>query len=191
MMKSLLLVSIFCFVGISRGVFGDGFDSVTAPVVPNISSIVIKQTGQIVYDLSTNTFRGFDSLGNWDAITPGLSLSTLGSGGAAYRLESAELTVGTSCAVSNASSSWITATGATCTVTGISTFVIPTATFTSGGSAVAPNCNCTVQSASNIPWVCTILPSSSSLYVEIRNGQNGYTPGSTILAWVMCQGPKN
>lgn len=42
-----------------------------APVVTSTSAVGEKPVGSIIYDVSTNQFKGLDTSGNWDAMTAG------------------------------------------------------------------------------------------------------------------------
>jgi len=50
--------------------------NLVVPVVPDTSSVSDKQSGMIVFDVSTLQFKGLDTLGNWNAFNTGTVTST-------------------------------------------------------------------------------------------------------------------
>lgn len=156
---------------------------VVAPSVPGTASVSAPQVGMIVYDASSDQFKGLNSSGNWDAMTAPNAGNLVTSGGA-MRIESAR--INSSCSsVASASSNWISslnspATGK-CDLTLNSTFSSqPVCTLTfddpsfSGGAARV----CYTDSAN-----------SDSTHIKTRCKSTD-TTDSTVGFNIVCIGPR-
>lgn len=82
-----------------------------APSVPSSGALTNQSVGSIVYDQSTNQFKGYDSTGSWDAMTvPGVALNVSSSNSGQVRVESALINISgaSTCSVVQQTGNWIT-----------------------------------------------------------------------------------
>jgi hypothetical protein len=160
-----------------------------APVVPDADAITNAQVGTIVYDATSNQYRGLNSAGDWDAMTvPGVSQVT--SGGTSEKIE--RVTVVTSgagtCATSNSSSSWIV--GAVRISSGRCSLNI------SGAFSSTPTCVVSAIEGANTAtdgYWGRVMNASATLLEVVSYYQNGLTTFSmsdNVALNVICMGPR-
>lgn len=138
---------------------GLDFAAPAVPAAPSIGVVPDLRVGTIVYDESTDQFKGLNASGTWDPMTvPGGSANITSSSAGRYHVETASLSQTGSCAINSQSGSWV-ASGVNNT-TGDCTWTIASGEFSS-----APNCTC---SPGNTGTGVTCISRTSRTSTSIR-----------------------
>src|SRR5258708_5595387 len=143
LVAALLATHAFADDASYRLLASSGFDF-AAPSVSSTSAVANKQIGMIIFDASTNQFKGLDSSGSWDAMTiPGTSANVYSSSTGQDRLERAKIANnGTTASITSQSGNWLTSVSRT----GLGTVQL---TLTTAFSAI-PTCTCTGFNDNNL-----------------------------------------
>ena len=162
--------------------------SFTAPTVTGITSGLtdVSAVGTIVYDASSNQFKGLDNNGVWDPMTiPGGAPNVTSTGPDVYNVNSAYIANNGSCSITDQTGSWITSVSHT--GSGQCTLTIPATEFTS-----VPFCTCTADSGTSAV-VCTYnrgVSSSTSVVVTGFTGGAGGGASADGNFTITCMGVK-
>ncbi len=160
------------------------FDFV-APSVSSTSAVSDKQIGMIVFDASTNTFKGLDSSGNWDAMTiSGSSPNVTSNSSGQERVERVLIANNGTASISSQSGTWVSSVSRTST--GYVTVTIANGAFTS-----APTCVCSSQDGATPGGFCSVENggTTTTLKYATRNGAGGGGSLADMAAGIICMGP--
>jgi hypothetical protein len=153
-----------------------------APVVPSTSSVADKTVGQIIFDASSNSFKGLDSSGNWDAMTvPGANAVT--SGGSSERVERALIVVNSAstCSITSQSGTWVSSVAA---ASSVCTLTVAAGIFSSTPTCVAS------RNGTNANLAVAVGNSATSISIAAYDTAGTILNGGTIGVNVICMGPR-
>jgi len=172
----------------------DSFDF-NAPIVSSTSGVSDKQVGMIIYDLSTNQFKGLNNAGSWDAFS--IPNGNPVTSGGTERIE--RLTFGgssnpsdcsgngTTCTIYNQSSAWYTSV-----VRGGSAGSY-TLTIANGVFSAAPSCFFTVVNAASggnaFVYYGSPLPTATTVLFYAENIA-GSPSNIDVMGSIVCVGPR-
>jgi hypothetical protein len=172
-----------------------GFDF-AAPVVSATSAVSDKQVGMIVYDASSEQFKGLNSSGNWDVMTvaSGNPVTSAGSSQRVERITFGGATRGTNncgaspCTIHSQSGTWVqTPSGVTRSGTGI--YVVNFVTSPTAIFSDYPSCTCSaINQPNNSDIMCSAYESTSGLVNVTTFNSSGMLVDAEVD--LICMGPR-
>lgn len=151
----------------------------TAPVVAGTGAVSDRQVGMIVYDTSSNQFKGLNATGNWDAMTVPNS-NVVSSSGSQERTERASVntTCTTSpCTVTSQSGTWVSSV----VWNSMGHYTI---NFVPGVFSAPPSC---IAMVNQFKVGSTALPTTTSWTIFSSN--NSGAPTDAAFQFI-CMGPR-